>query len=114
LQQNKFILPQRYQKTQKAKAFDPVCMLCSAERVLRWGAPHFVQARWESGTTKDKSDILIYGLLKGGALSDDHIGKLFGMSYSAASHDAPSLRIGMRDNQKLLSIFSHPYSQFKL
>jgi hypothetical protein len=54
------------------------------------------------------------GLLKGGALTDDHIGKLVGMSYAAATHEVASLRIGMRANQKLLSIFSLPYSQFKL
>ncbi len=105
-------------ETRVKSAFDSCMRLNfskrSAERVLRCDAPHFVKARWGSGTIKDKSDILIYGLLKGGALSDDHIGKLFGMSYSAASLDVPSLRIGMRDNQKLLSIFSHPYSQFKL
>jgi len=66
------------------------------------------------GADRDKSDILIDRLLKGGALSNDHIGKLFGISYSAASHEVPSLRIGMRANQKLLSTFSRPYSQFKL
>jgi hypothetical protein len=82
--------------------------------VLRCDVPHFMPARWGSETNRDKNDILINGLVKGGALSDDHLGKLFGMSYSAASHDVPSLRIGMRAKQKILSIFSRPYSQFKL
>ena len=89
-------------------------MSCSAERVLRRDVPHFVQIRWGSEANEDKSDVLICGLLKGGTLSDDHIGKLYGMSYSAANRDEPSLRIGIRDHQKHLSIFSHPYSQFKL
>jgi hypothetical protein len=58
-----------------AKTYDPVCILCSAERVLRCDVPHFVQASRVPGADRDKSDVLIYGLLKGGALSDDHIGK---------------------------------------
>ena len=41
----------------------------------RCDVPHFLQARRVPGADRDKSDILIDGLLKGGALSDDHIGK---------------------------------------
>jgi hypothetical protein len=41
-------------------------MLCSAERVVGCEVPHFMQARWRSGTEKDKSEFKLwpYSLLK--------------------------------------------------
>jgi hypothetical protein len=58
-------------------------------------------ASHRTGTTKDESDIMISGFLKGRALGDDHIGKLLRMSWAAASREVASRRIGTRADQKL-------------
>jgi len=75
---------------------------------------HFVQAGRLSGAEKDKRDLLIYLLWKACGLTNEQIGQLYGLSYSAVSHVVRSAKVRMRDNQKLEAKFNQLYSQFKL
>ena len=59
-------------------------------------------------------DILIYLMWKAGSLSNNEIGQLFGVSYSAISHTTRSLKTRMRDDQALAAKLNQIYSQFKL
>ncbi len=89
-------------------------MLCSAERVLKYDVPHFVQAGWVPRSDKDKSDLPIYSLCEAGGQRGDQIGQLFGVIYLSVSHAVRSLKTRIWNNQKLLATFNRPYSQFKL
>jgi len=102
------------QQTQMAKKLDPIRVLRSAQRVLECDIQRFVQAGRVSGTDKDNRDILIYLLWKTGSLSNNEIGQLFGVSYSAVSHVVRSLKSRMQEDQKLEAKLNRLYSQFKL
>jgi REP element-mobilizing transposase RayT len=102
------------QQTQTARPPDPVGMLRMAERALKCDVQRFVQAGRVSGPEKDKRDLMIYLLWKTGSFSNDQIGRLFGVSYSAISHAVRSLKAKLRDNPQLLKTFNEIYSQFKL
>jgi REP element-mobilizing transposase RayT len=102
------------QQIQTAKPSDPVNMLRSAEHALKCDVQRFVQASRVSGAEKDKRDLMIYLLWKAGGLSNDQIGQLFGVSFSAVSHAVRSLKAKMRKNPKLSAKFNELYSQFKL
>ena len=102
------------QQTQMAKNLDPLRVLRSAQRVLKCDIQRFVQAGRVSGTDKDNRDILIYLLWKTGSLSNNEIGQLFGVSYSAVSHVVRSLKSRMQEDQKLEAKLNRLYSQFKL
>jgi putative transposase len=109
--ENKPAIPQQ---AQTAKASDPVRMLRLAEAVLNCDVQRFVKVGRVSGPEKDKRDLMIYLLWKTGGFSNDQIGRLFGVSYSAVSHAVGSLRNKLRDNPKLIEIFNEVNSQFKL
>ncbi len=48
-----------------------------------------------------------------GGLSNDEIGRLFGISYSALSHALRGLKTKMREDQQLTLKFNQLYSRFK-
>ena len=102
------------QQTQMAKPLDPLSLLRSAQQVLKCDIQRFVQAGRVSRTDKDNRDILIYLLWKAGSLSNNEIGKLFGVSYSAISHVVRSLKFRMQKDQGLAAKLNQLYSQFKL
>ena len=102
------------QQAQTAKPSDPFSILRSAERLLKCDVQRFVQAGRVSGAEKDKRDLMIYLLWKSGGFSNEQIGLLFGISYSAVSHAVRSLKSKMGDNRKLSATFNHLNSQFKL
>lgn len=102
------------QQTQLTKPSDPVSILRSVEKVLQCDFQHFVQAGRISGPEKDKRDLMIYLLWKTGGFSNDQIGRLFGISYSAISHAVRSFKVKKQDNPQLLETFNGIYSQFKL
>jgi hypothetical protein len=57
---------------------------------------------------------MIYLTWKAGVLTNDQIGQLFGLSCSAVSHAAKSLKARMSENRELSAKFNDHYSQFKL
>mgnify|MGYP001827060370 FL=1 len=57
---------------------------------------------------------MIYLIWKAGVLTNDQIGELFGVSFSAVSHAVKSLKARMREDPKLQAKFEQFNSQFKL
>lgn len=102
------------QQAQLTKPADPVSILRSAERILQCDVQRFVQDGRISGPEKDKRDLMIYLLWKTGSFSNDQIGRLFGISYSAISHAVRSFKVKTHDNPLLLEAFDNIYSQSKL
>jgi len=102
------------QQTRTAKPSDPVSMLRSVERVLKCDVQRFSKVGRVFGPEKDKRDLMIYLLWKTGGFSNDQIGRIFGVSYSAVSHAVRSLKTELQDNSQLRETFNEIYSQFKL
>ena len=67
-----------------------------------------------SGAEKEKRDILIYWVWKTGLLTNEQIGKLFGISYSAVSQCVKTMKIALQSDKASKVKFSTLNSQFKL
>ena len=102
------------QQVEVAKHNNPIQILQKAQRILKCDIKHFKKAGRVSGAEKDKRDLMIYLIWKAGVLTNDQIGELFGLSYSAISHAVKSLKARMSHNKELTKNFDNLYSQFKL
>jgi REP element-mobilizing transposase RayT len=102
------------QQVQLAKRYDPISILHKAERILRCDVKRFLKTGRVLGAEKETRDLMIYLIWKAGVLTNDQIGQLFGLSYSAVSHAVKSLKARMQENPKLQAKFGKLYSQFKL
>jgi DNA-binding CsgD family transcriptional regulator len=85
-----------------------------AERILNCDVQQFNQARRLRGALKDNRDLLVYFLWRSGRLTNEQIGQLLGLSYSAVSHAVKTLKVRMSDNSELMRKFKQLNSQFKL
>jgi hypothetical protein len=102
------------QQNQLAPAVDLETFLVKAERRLKCDVKDFVQAGRLSGADKDKRDLLLYFIWRAGHLTNEQIGNLFGISYSAVSHTVRSFKAKLKKDQKLQAKFSQFNSLFKL
>ena len=102
------------QQIQVAKHHKPILILQKAERVLRCDVKHLSKTGRLSGTEKEKRDMMVYLIWKTGALTNEKIGQLFGLSYSAVSHAVKSLKDRLLIDQELAAKFNDLNSQFKL
>ena len=98
-----------------AKAFDSSSFLNKAQKLLhKYDVQRLAQAGRLRGAEKDRRDLLLYMIWKSGQLSNEQIGRLFGLSYSAVSHAVKSLKTRMMENPKLQEKYTQLNSQFKL
>ena len=102
------------QQGQMAKQVDPGLLLARAERILKCDVQHFIQGGRLRGEQKDNRDMLVYLLWRSGRLTNEQIGQLLGISYSAVSHAVKTLKERMQKNTKLMRKFEQLNSQFKL
>jgi REP element-mobilizing transposase RayT len=102
------------QQTQLARIYDPIAILQSAQRLLKCDVQSFVQTERVKGVEKEKRDLLIYLLWKGGGLSNAQIGHIFGISHSAVSHAVRSIKNKMQHDETITAKFKQLNSQFKL
>ena len=103
------------QQKELANVFDSSSFLNMAQRLLhKYDVQRFAQAKRLRGAEKDHRDLLIYMIWKSGYLSNEQIGQLFGLSYSAVSHAVKSLKTRMMENPELQKKYSQLNSQFKL
>jgi REP element-mobilizing transposase RayT len=102
------------QQVAVAKNHNPIHLVRKAEKILRCDVKNFLKTARVSGAEKEKRDLMIYLIWKTGALTNDQIGQLFGLSYSAVSHAVKSLKARMSENKELRAKFKRLYSQFKL
>ncbi|CAB1063902.1 hypothetical protein D1BOALGB6SA_8687 [Olavius sp. associated proteobacterium Delta 1] len=102
------------QQGQVAKAFDPEIYLRRGEQIFECDIEHFVRAKRLTGGEKEIRDVLLYGLWRTGQLKNEHIGNLFGLSYSGVSHAVKSVKPKLAKNRKLRAKFDHLNSLFNL
>jgi putative transposase len=67
-----------------------------------------------SGAEKDKRDLLIYWVWQAGRFTNAQIGNLFGLTYSAVSHNVTEIKKKMRTDKGLRPLIRRLNSQFKL
>ena len=93
------------QQSQIAKQIDPDRLLAKAERILKCDVQRFVQAERLRGAQKDKRDLLVYFMWRSGQLTNEQIGELFGISYSAVSHSVKTLKARLLETPDLMKQF---------
>ena len=71
-------------------------------------------ARRVSGGEKDKRDLLIYWVWQAGHLTNEQVGNLFGITYSAVSHNVTEIKKKMRTDKGLRALIRQLNSQFTL
>lgn len=71
-------------------------------------------ARRVPGGEKDKRDVLIYWVWRAGHLTNEQVGKLFGLSFSAVSHNVAAVKRKLESDKSLRALVSQLNSQFKL
>lgn len=115
---NEFLPPEPQpaisQQVLTAKHHNTSLILQKAERILKCDVKHLSRAGRLSGTEKEKRDMMVYLIWKTGALTNEKIGQLFGLSYSAVSHAVKSLKNRISVDQELAAKFNDLNSQFKL
>ena len=102
------------QQSQIAKQLDPDKFIAQAQKVLKFDVKRFIEARRLRGAQKESRDVLVYFLWSSGRLTNEQIGQLFGLSYSAVSHVVKTLKARMQNNQELAKKLEQLNSQFKL
>jgi hypothetical protein len=91
------------------------------QAILEAGARHigcdlarFCSGRRMSGDEKKKRDVLIYWVWQSGLLTNEQIGKLFGLTYSAVSHSVREMKKKLRSAKELKATFALLNSQYKM
>jgi predicted transcriptional regulator len=67
-----------------------------------------------SGSEKDKRDLLIYWVWQTGHLTNAQVGNLFGLTYSAVSHNVTEIKKKIRTDKGLRTLIRKLDSQFTL
>lgn len=83
-------------------------------KLVRIDLDQCMQAKRLHGIEKIKRDLIIYLLWNKGLMTNDQIGKLFNISYSAVSHNVKKFKEEIAKNKKLRIKFDRYNSQFKL
>jgi putative transposase len=102
------------QQRDLAKGIDPVAKLKEAARMLDCDLDHFRRVPRITKADRDDRDLLVLSVWKTGVLTNDKIGRLFGMTYSSVSHIVRSIRLRMEQDNSLKERFDHIYSLFKI
>jgi hypothetical protein len=71
-------------------------------------------ARRVSGGEKDKRDLLMYWVWQSGLLTNAQVGNLYGLTYSAVSHNVTEIQKKLRTDKGLRTLIRQLNSQFKL
>ena len=102
------------QQRDLAKGVDPVAKLKEAARMLDCDLDHFRRVPRITKADRDNRDLLVLSVWKSGVLTNDKIGRLFGMTYSSVSHIVRSIRLRMEQDNSLKERFDNIYSLFKM
>jgi len=102
------------QQRKLAKSFDPVAKLKQAARMLDCNFDSFRRAPRITKADRDNRDLLVFSVWKTGLLTNEEIGRLFGMTYSSVSHIVRSIRLRIKENRELKEKFNQVYSLYKI
>ena len=102
------------QQRRLSQNIDIETKLKAAAQILSCDLEGFRQMSRVTKAAKDNRDILVLSVWKSGLLSNDEIGRLFGMTYSSVSHIIRSIRMRMEQNGGLKNKFNQINSLFKM
>jgi REP element-mobilizing transposase RayT len=97
-----------------ARKIDLVSLLDEAAKVLKCDLKRFKQSARISPSDKEDRDLLIYLIWKTGMLTNEEIGRLFGVTYSSVSHSVKALKSRLGTDRRLKKKFNRIYSLFKI
>lgn len=102
------------QQKKIAKDIQVEDIIKKAAKTLQVDINKCIQAKRLHGQNKQNRDLLIYLIWNTGLITNDEIGKQFGMSYSAVSHSVKSFKEKMGKDRKLKNQFGEVNSLFKI
>jgi len=83
-------------------------------RMLNCDLDHFRQVPRITKSDKDNRDLLIFSVWKTGLLTNEEIGRLFGMTYSSVSHIVSSIRLRIKESRELKEKSNQINSLYKM
>ena len=104
-------LPQQKQLAKDIKVED---LLKRSAEIVQIDIDKCVQAKRLHGIDKHKRDLIVYFLWNKGLMTNEKLGQLFNMSYSAVSHCVKIFKEKMNKDKKVKNQFEKLNSQFKL
>ena len=112
-------LPEKLQKEipqqrDLAKDGDLSARLDMAAQILDCDLENLRQMPRISKAGKDDRDILVLSVWKTGLLTNEEIGRLFGMTYSSVSHIVRSIKMRIKQDNDLKDKYNVIYSLFKV
>ena len=102
------------QQKQLAKDIKVEGLLKKSAEIVQIDIDKCVQAKRLHGIDKHKRDLIVYFLWNKGLMTNEKLGQLFNMSYSAVSHCVKRFKEKMNKDKKVKSQFEKLNSQFKL
>jgi hypothetical protein len=104
-------LPQQKQLAKDIKLDD---VLKKSAKVVQIDLDKCVQAKRLHGIDKHKRDLIVYLLWNKGLMTNEQLGRLFNISYSAISHSVKIFKEKMVNDKEVKNQFEKINSQFKL
>lgn len=89
-------------------------LLKKSAKIVQIDIDKCVQAKRLHGIDKHKRDLIVYLLWNKGLMTNEKLGQLFNMSYSAISHCVKRFKEKMNKDKKVKNQFEKLNSQFKL
>jgi hypothetical protein len=89
-------------------------ILAAAAGQLGCDLPNLAAKRRVSGADKEKRDVLVYWVWQGGLFTNQEIGALFGLTYSAVSHCVQEIKKKLLKDKRINTRLGCFNSQFKL
>ena len=97
-----------------ARSRDPEETLEKVAALVKVDIDSIRKTRRISKAMKDDRDLLVFILWQTCALTNEETGRLFGITYSAASRILDSMRTRVKEDNKLAKKMNHICSQFKM
>jgi chromosomal replication initiation ATPase DnaA len=97
-----------------AKDINVEDLLKKSAKIVQIDIDKCVQAKRLHGIDKHKRDLIVYLLWNKGLMTNEKLGQLFNMSYSAISHCVKTFKEKMNKDKKVRNQFEKLNSQFKL
>jgi REP element-mobilizing transposase RayT len=97
-----------------SKTTDMKSYIAKVGKLIDFDSKKLRKNRRLTGFDKDKRDLLIYCLWRSGKLTNQEIGNLLSISYSAVSHSVKSVKSKLDTDSELNDYFDQINSQFKL
>jgi REP element-mobilizing transposase RayT len=114
----KFLPPQPHKEIISQKEMseiqDPAKKVQKAAKILGADLKRFRESLRISAQDRDTRDILVYFIRREGVFTNQEIGEIFGVSYSAISHIARRVKERLQYDREMKTKYETLYSQFKI